>query len=108
MPARPSGIKLRVPDEVAELVRRSHPKLKANVEAALKDILKDPACGKALKDELEGLRSYRVKRFRIIYRIGGRRVEIVAIGPRRFIYEETFRIISREEKPCKGELDATI
>ena len=99
MPARPSEKKLRVPDEVAELVRRSHPQLKATVKAALKDILEDPACGKALKDELEGLRSYRVKRFRIIYRIGGRRVEIVAIGPRRSIYEETFRIISREEKP---------
>ena len=49
MPARPSGKKLRVPDEVAELVRCSHPQLKANVKAALKDILEDPACCKALK-----------------------------------------------------------
>jgi len=48
MPARPSEKKLRVPDEVAELVRRSHPQLKATVKAALKDILEDPACGKAL------------------------------------------------------------
>jgi mRNA interferase RelE/StbE len=59
--------------------------------------LDDPACGKALKEELDGLRSYRFKRFRIIYRIGSRSIDILAIGPRRSIYEETFRIISREE-----------
>jgi mRNA interferase RelE/StbE len=90
--------KIRVPDEIAEPVQHFHPQLKAKIKAALKDILEDPACGKALKDDLEGLRSYRVKRFRIIYRISRKCVELVAIGPRRFIYEETFRIISREEK----------
>lgn len=87
--------KIRVPDDVAQLVQHSHPQLKTGIKAALKDILDNPTRGKALKDELEGLRSYRVKRFRIIYRVGGRYVEIVAIGPRRFIYEETFRIISK-------------
>ena len=98
----PSGQrKLRVPDAVAELVRHFHPELKAKIKAALRDILENPACGKALKDELHGLRSYRVKRLRIIYRIGGRWIEIVAVGPRRRVYEETFRIISRLEKRDK-------
>ena len=56
----PSGQrKLRVPDEVVELVRHFHPELKAKIKAALKNILENPACGKALKDELHGLRSYR-------------------------------------------------
>ena len=90
--------KLRVPEEVVDLVRHFHPELKAKIRAALNNILENPACGKALKDELHGLRSYRVKRFRIIYRIGGKWIEIVAVGPRRCFYEETFRIISRPEK----------
>lgn len=93
--------KLRVPVEVAELLQRSHPQLKAKVKAALQEILKNPACGKALKDELEGLRSYRIKRSRIIYRSDVASVEIVAVGPRSTIYEETFRIISRKEKEVK-------
>jgi mRNA interferase RelE/StbE len=93
--------KLRAPLEVAELVRRMHPQLKFKVKEALKDIVKNTNSGKALKDELEGLRSYRVKRFRIIYRVGSSYIEIIAIGPRRLIYEETFRIISREEKQGK-------
>ena len=89
-------LKLRVPDDVAALVRHCHPRLKAKIKAALQDILSNPSCGKALKDELEGLRSYRVRRFRIIYRVDRGTAAIVAIGPRRFIYEETFRIISKE------------
>ncbi|MGH8491406.1 MAG: type II toxin-antitoxin system RelE family toxin, partial [Gammaproteobacteria bacterium] len=47
--------------------------------AAPKRILSNPLCGKALKDELDGLRSFRVGRFRIVYRIAaGRVVELVA------------------------------
>lgn len=88
--------KLRVPDEIADMIRHFHPNLKAGVKASLQDILENPACGKMLKRELEGLRSYRVKRFRIIYRVLGQYIEIIAIGPRRVIYEETFRILSKE------------
>jgi mRNA interferase RelE/StbE len=96
MPKKKENPGLLVPDEVAELVRRLHPQLKAGIKTALRDILDNPACGKALKDELDGLRSYRFKRFRIIYRIATGGIDIVAIGPRRYIYKETFLIISRE------------
>ena len=91
--------RLKVPDEIASLIRNLHPLIKANIKLALQTILKDPYCGKSLKEELEGLRSYRVKRYRIIYRISSERLlEIITIGPRRNIYEETFRIISRGKK----------
>lgn len=60
-------------------------------------ILSDPQTGKALQEELDGLRSFRVSRFRIIYRISDKKeIEIIAIGPRDRIYEETFRIIKKE------------
>ena len=62
-------------------------------------ILADPAVGKALRDELEGLRSYRLGRLRIIYRLStrGRVVELVAIGPRARIYEDTLRYVRRDQ-----------
>ena len=44
------------------------PHLKKKVKSSLQIILSDPETGKALKDELAGLRSFRVSRFRIIYR----------------------------------------
>lgn len=87
--------RLRVPDEVAKLVRGMHPALKRKTRASLVAILSDPSTGKALKDELAGLRSFRIGTFRIIYRVTRNVVEIVAIGPRGRIYEETYRLLKR-------------
>ncbi len=90
---------LRIPDEIACLVRGLHPLIKSHVRSALQAILENPHCGKSLKEDLHGLRSYRVKSYRIICRVvhDQKELEIIAIGPRRNIYEETFKIISKEE-----------
>jgi mRNA interferase RelE/StbE len=85
--------KLKIPDETAALVRSLHPNLKRKIKAALQTILIDPQTGKALKNELEGLRSFRVGKLRVVYRIKERIIEIVAIGPRKRIYEETLRLL---------------
>lgn len=74
------------------LIRSLHPTIKRKVRAALQAIVEVPASGKPLKEELAGLRSYRIGRFRIVYRIAeNRSIEIVAIGPRSYIYQETYR-----------------
>jgi mRNA interferase RelE/StbE len=90
---------LRIPDEIARLIRSLHPTIKRKVRAALQAIIETPACGKPLKEELAGLRSYRIGRFRIVYRIAeDRLIEIVAIGPRRYIYAETYRKVRGENQ----------
>jgi mRNA interferase RelE/StbE len=90
---------LKVPAEVRNLIRRLHPELKRKVRAALSDILENPGCGKALKEQLEGYWSLPVGRSRIIYRPrGSSSVEIVAIGPRDTIYEDALRQIVRGQK----------
>ena len=94
---RQSVYKLRVPDEVAGLIRNIHPHLRRKIKASLQAILSDPNSGKALKDELSGLRSFRVSCFRIIYRVSSeKQIEIIAVGPREHIYEETFRLLNKE------------
>jgi mRNA interferase RelE/StbE len=87
--------RLRVPDDVAALIRGLHPDLKRRVRSALSDIVDDPAVGKLLRDELAGLRSCRVSRFRIVYRVGSATIEVVAVGPRRTIYQETWRRVRK-------------
>ena len=88
--------KLRVPDEVVKLIRGAHPHLKKKIRGSLQTILSNPQAGKALREELDGLRSFRVGRFRIIYRVSDKKeIDIIAIGPRERIYEETFRILNR-------------
>ena len=89
--------KLRVPDEIVALIRGCHPQLKRKIRAGLQHIMAEPESGKSLKDELEGLKSYRISRFRIIYRISSKQtIDILAVGPRKTIYEETYRIIKKE------------
>jgi len=94
---RQSYYKLRIPDDVVALIRTLHPDLKRKVKASLQTILSDPGTGKSLRTDLAGLRSFRVGRFRIIYRITKREIHLVAIGPRTRIYEDTYRIISRQK-----------
>jgi mRNA interferase RelE/StbE len=90
--------KLRIPDYLISEIRSLHPDLKRKVKSALKIISEDPYAGKALKDELEGLRSFRVKRFRIIYQVAkGNEIDIVAFGPRANIYEETYRLLIKNK-----------
>ena len=94
--ARPQ-IRLRVPGEIAAFIRGCHPRLKRKIRAGLQHIVTEPESGKSLKDELEGLKSYPISRFRIIYRISSKQtIDIVAVGPRKAIYEETYRIIKKE------------
>jgi mRNA interferase RelE/StbE len=87
---------LRVPDDVARLIRGLHPGIKRKVRAALEEIVAGPRCGKPLKEELAGLRSFRLGRLRIVYGLGDdRTIEIITLGPRRSVYEETHRLVNR-------------
>jgi len=90
--------KFVAPKEVQELIRTMHPSLKKKVKASLKIILSQPYSGKALMEELSGLRSFRIGSFRIIYRVKEPdRIELVTIGPRERIYQETFRLLQKED-----------
>ena len=88
--------RLRISDFIADTLRGLHPDLKRKVRAALEALVHDPHSGKALRQELAGLWSWRVGGFRIVYRMSaGRMVDIVAVGPRAVIYEETYRRVKR-------------
>jgi len=88
--------RLRVPNGVAKSIRGMHPHLKKKIRASLKILLTNPLEGKPLKEELKGLVSFRVSRFRIIYRIKKLTIEIVALGPRNRISEGTLLLIKKK------------
>jgi len=94
---RPRLHSLRIPDEIATLIRGMHPEIKKKIKSGLKAILEEPHNSKLLRNELTGLRSFRVGRFRIIYRIVKKEVEIVVVGPRIRIYEETYRLLQKNK-----------
>jgi len=94
-PTGKAPFQLKITDQMAERLRRMHPLLKRKIKVSLSIILMDPGEGKALKEELAGLHSFRVSRFRIVYRVKNRVVEIIAVGPRDRIYQETFQILKK-------------
>ena len=93
-----SNRSLKVPEPVRDLIRRLHPQMKRKVRDALNDILRDPNCGKPLERELNGYRSLRISRYRIVYRPDESGSEIVAVGPRKTIYEDMARLAVTERK----------
>ena len=82
----PQPRELVLAPEIRELVRVLHPTTKRKVRAAIEAIRSTPEIGEALTGELSGLRRLRVGRLRIVYRVQGRQIQIVAIGPRATIY----------------------
>jgi mRNA interferase RelE/StbE len=85
-----SRYRLVIAPPAAEAIRALHPDLKRSVRSALDALGGAPTIGVPLRGELMGLWRYRVRRFRIVYTVDGsaRLVRIVAVGPRRTIYEE--------------------
>ena len=90
--------RLRIPEDTVSLIRGLHPELKKKIRVALQEIIYDPQSGKALKDELKGLQSYRTNKIRIIYRFTDKKYfDIIAIGPRKNIYKETYKLLKKKK-----------
>lgn len=87
---------LKIPEHLVDLIRDLHPEIRIRIKGALSELSIDPNAGKRLKDEMEELRSFKVKRLRIIYRLGTQEeIQILAIGPKEQIYEDTYRLITK-------------
>jgi mRNA interferase RelE/StbE len=95
--------RVEMPGVLRHLIRHLPPELKTKVKAALRSISDDPYRTKELRDELAGLRSYRIGRFRVIYRIVGSMVQIVALGPRADVYERAAAELTKTLR--KGKTD---
>jgi len=98
--------RLDIVQAVREIIIHLPPSLKHKVKTALHSLAENPYQAKALKDDLTGLRSYRLARSRIILQIKGSTVEIVAFGPRKDIYQrvatELRRALRSPEKKTKS------
>jgi len=86
-----AGYRPVIAPAVAERIRRLPPELKRAVREAIRAVGTDPRRGEPLRRELEGYLKFKVRRYRIVYRVDreSRTVSIVALGHRRTVYEET-------------------
>ena len=80
--------RLRIPDEIRDLISHLNPDTKRKVRAALDVVIDDPASGMALSDQLAGYRRIRIAGWRIVYRQVGTVIQIHAVGRRTSVYAD--------------------
>ena len=89
-----TSLRVRFTYEAAELLSKFHPENKKLIKAAIKELQQDPDAGRDLQEELSGFKSYKSKRYRIIYKLNEeeRVIEVYYVGHRRDVYDQ-FRIL---------------
>ena len=90
----------RYTPEVAGRIRKFHPEVKREIREAIRTLLASPLSGHELQFELSGYRSFRVRTYRIIYRINedDTMLDVVFVGPRRTVYEELKSLLQKRER----------
>ena len=88
------NLRIRFTPEAARLLSKIHPENKKLIKAAIKELRQDPHSGDDLEEELFGFKSYKIKRYRILYKINEEEnvIEVYYIGHRRDVYEQ-FRLL---------------
>jgi mRNA interferase RelE/StbE len=89
----------RYTPECARLISKLPPEIKRLVRSTVEALLTTPAIGTELTGELEGYRSYRIRRYRIIYRINQEEhcLEIYHVGHRSDVYEALRSLLLRRK-----------
>ena len=89
---------LSIPPHVAAVMAHLPPSIKRDARQALRVLCDDPQAGEPLQRELRGLRKYRIRAFRVVYRIvtSQRLIQIMAVAPRETVYDMVRAYLHRE------------
>ena len=92
-----SKFSARYTPECARLISKLPTDVKGLVRSTIDVLLLKPTIGTELVGELDGYWSYRVRRYRIIYRVNEKTscMEVYHVGHRRDVYETLRSILSR-------------
>src|SRR3989338_7477054 len=88
-----------IPPHVAAVLTHLPPAIKRDAKQALRILSTDPHAGDPLKKELVGLWKYRIRSFRIVYRIVAepRMIRVMGVAPRSTIYDMVRAVIRQRE-----------
>ena len=83
-------IRLTFTPEAAKLLSRLHPESKKLIKEGLTELRQNPHLGDDLQQELSSFKSYKIKRYRILYDINEEEevIQVYYVGHRRDVYEQ--------------------
>lgn len=86
----------RYTPECSALISKLPPEIKRLVRSTIDALLAKPEVGTELTGELDGYRSYRMRRYRIIYRVNEEEscIEVYHVGHRRDVYQTLRSLLS--------------
>lgn len=89
--------KIRLTPESSKLISNLHPDNKKMIKSALKELQKNVHAGDDLQEELVGFKSYKIKRYRIIYRYNEdeNSIDVYYVGHRTDVYEQFREILMK-------------
>lgn len=96
-------IRLTFTPEAAKLLSRLHPESKKFIQAGLTELRQNPHLGDDLQHELSGFKSYKIKRYRILYDINEEEgvIQVYYVGHRRDVYEQFRDLLSNLHESSK-------
>ena len=91
------GFRIRLTREAAGFISKRHPENKKIIRQALYEIRQNPLSGYDLQEELSGFKSFRSKRYRVIYKVDelGHSIDVYLVGHRRDVYEQLGVLLRR-------------
>ena len=91
---------MRYTPEDSRLLSKLHPENKKLIRAALEDLRNNPYAGNDLQEELYGYKSFKLKRYRVLYNINEEEntIQIFHIGHRKDVYEQFHRLLTDLKK----------
>ncbi len=84
---RPS---VRFTTEAARLISLLHPETRRMIRFAIDELRKNPLLGDDLQEELSGFKSYKPRRYRIIYKFDeeSNTINVYFVGHRKDVYQQ--------------------
>ena len=96
-------IRLTFTPEAAKLLSRLHPESKKFIKEGLTEPRQNPYLGDDLQHELSGFKSYKIRRYRILYDINEEEgvIQVYYVGHRRDVYEQFRDLLSNLHESSK-------
>ena len=96
-------IGIKFTPESSRIIAKLHPENKKLIKQALVDLRENPYAGSDLQEELYGFKSFKLKRFRVLYNINEEEniIQIFHIGHRKDVYEQFNRLLNQLRKNAK-------
>jgi mRNA interferase RelE/StbE len=97
------NLRLKFTPEAARLIAKLHPEGKKLIKSGLDELRQNPFLGDDLQQELSGLKSLKIKRYRVLYAIDeeGKVIQVYYVGHRRDVYEQFRDLLSDLHKSSK-------